>query len=100
MKKSLFAVLILLLCTTTAFAASFAPTLLKLSVASPVQYEFDGTTLSINPHHHRTPGAVSIGRPDIQEQAVFILRFASHQFRDDFSAGESVLRSNRSELFG
>ena len=47
MKKSLFAVLILLLCTTTAFAASFAPTLLKLSVASPVQYEFDGTTLSI-----------------------------------------------------
>ena len=47
MKKCMIAVLLLLLCVSTAFAANFSPTLLKLSVAPTIQYNFDGSTLSI-----------------------------------------------------
>ena len=47
MKRSMIAVLILLLCATTAFAANFAPTLLKLSASPTIQYDFDGKAISI-----------------------------------------------------
>ena len=47
MRNMLLFVLIIMLCTTTAFAADFVPTLLKLSADPIIQYDFDGSELSI-----------------------------------------------------
>ena len=47
MKKVLSLALILAVFATSAFAAAFAPTLLKLSVASEIAYDFDGSGLEI-----------------------------------------------------
>jgi len=47
MKKVLCIVVLLAFVALPAFAASFAPTLLKLSAASSVVYKFDGTNLTL-----------------------------------------------------
>ena len=47
MKKLLIFTVALILVASTAYAADFAPTLLKLSAAPLIQYDFDGSDLSI-----------------------------------------------------
>ncbi|MBN1291677.1 MAG: hypothetical protein JXB48_07535, partial [Candidatus Latescibacteria bacterium] len=47
MKHVLFMILILAFCATSVFAAPFAPTLLKVSAASSIEYAFDGKTIEI-----------------------------------------------------
>ena len=47
MKKLLIITVALMLVVSTAYAADFAPTLLKLSAAPLIQYDFDGSALSI-----------------------------------------------------
>jgi len=47
MKKGFIIISLLMFCTTSVFAADFAPTLLKLSADPIVQYDFDGSQLSI-----------------------------------------------------
>ena len=47
MKKALIVVIALVFASTTAFAADFAPTVLKISAPAAVQYDFDGSTLEI-----------------------------------------------------
>ena len=47
MKKALIIISLLMFCTTTVFAADFAPTLLKLSADPIIQYDFGGSELKI-----------------------------------------------------
>jgi hypothetical protein len=47
MKKLLVVAIALSLAATTAFSAQFAPTLLKLSADPVIQYDFDGSNLTI-----------------------------------------------------
>jgi len=47
MKKAILALCVLTITVSTAFSANFSPTLLKLSAAKTIQYQFDGSELSI-----------------------------------------------------
>ena len=47
MKKILLITLILVICSTVAFAANFSPTVLKIDAPGVIQYNFDGTDLNI-----------------------------------------------------
>lgn len=47
MKKCLVLTVVLMLVVTTSFAADFVPTLLKLSAEPKINYDFDGSELSI-----------------------------------------------------
>jgi len=47
MKKIFVSLLIAMMITSVAFAADFAPTLLKLTAAPIIQYDFDGSNISI-----------------------------------------------------
>ena len=47
MRKILFMVLVLTLAASTAFAAAFVPDILRINTAQNIQYNFDGSTLSI-----------------------------------------------------
>jgi len=47
MRKTLLCIMILTLGASIAFAANFSPTLLRLSAASAIHYDFDGSALGI-----------------------------------------------------
>ena len=58
MKKVILACITLTVAVSTAFAADFSPTLLKLSADKSILYQFDGSELSIPLTVSGTPATV------------------------------------------
>ena len=58
MKKIFVCALVFMFLATTAFAADFAPTVMKLSAAAAIQYDFDGSDIEIPVTVSGKPGTI------------------------------------------